>query len=330
MDIVIKQRDASFCNIKAILIYLVVFGHLIEPLTDKYAILMIIYKVIYFVHMPLFVFVSAYFLRNSEMCLKQAVRMLKLYIVLQILMYILSNYLKLGSITGIKIFENIRISTPFWHFWYLLSMGWWCILAYYLLKLGSKKIFTCWKTKLIIILLSVIIGCVAGLDGKIGRELSLSRTIVFLPYFLMGLYAPKNISMKKYKFVGIIALCISIVLMVCTINDIDKSFFWQADSYGEDILEGFIKRIICYIIALCLGFFVISCGLGRRHYFSKIGADTFKIYILHGFVILFITKFADTNNLVFVLASPIIAAIIIYLIYKIFMWSGQVYGIDER
>lgn len=51
----IKRRDPYICNIKAFLIFLVVFGHAIEPYIDRPEI-NIIYRIIYAFHMPLFVF----------------------------------------------------------------------------------------------------------------------------------------------------------------------------------------------------------------------------------------------------------------------------------
>ena len=55
------KREIIFDNARAILILLVVFGHMLQPYTsgDKY--LSALYLVIYSFHMPTFLFISGYF-----------------------------------------------------------------------------------------------------------------------------------------------------------------------------------------------------------------------------------------------------------------------------
>ena len=55
-----KTRDAKIDNLKGILIFLVVFGHLLElVITKGHA--KYIYELIYSFHMPFFIFLSGYF-----------------------------------------------------------------------------------------------------------------------------------------------------------------------------------------------------------------------------------------------------------------------------
>ena len=51
-------------NIKVVLIFLVVFGHLIERYIDTSDTLMAIYMFIYIFHMPLFIYISGYLSKN--------------------------------------------------------------------------------------------------------------------------------------------------------------------------------------------------------------------------------------------------------------------------
>lgn len=57
----ISQRDARFDNLKGILIFLVVFGHLLELVGGPAAAWL--YRLIYSLHMPAFVFCSGWFAR---------------------------------------------------------------------------------------------------------------------------------------------------------------------------------------------------------------------------------------------------------------------------
>ncbi len=62
----IKRERLFFDNARAILILLVVFGHMLQPYTsgDKY--LSALYLVIYSFHMPTFLFISGYFAKNID------------------------------------------------------------------------------------------------------------------------------------------------------------------------------------------------------------------------------------------------------------------------
>ena len=60
----ITNKKYFIDNIKVVLIFLVVFGHLIERYIDTSNTLMGIYMFIYIFHMPLFVYISGYLSKN--------------------------------------------------------------------------------------------------------------------------------------------------------------------------------------------------------------------------------------------------------------------------
>ena len=59
-----KERDYFFDNLKAVLIFLVVLGHFLLPIHGE-SVLVVVKRLIYVFHMPLFVFVSGYFAKCS-------------------------------------------------------------------------------------------------------------------------------------------------------------------------------------------------------------------------------------------------------------------------
>ena len=67
----IKERDAVYCNLKLFLIFLVIYGHMIEGRIYEDAVLMQIYRMIYSFHMPLFLFLSGLFLTDFAGCFRQ-------------------------------------------------------------------------------------------------------------------------------------------------------------------------------------------------------------------------------------------------------------------
>ena len=60
-----KERDYFFDNLKAVLIFLVVLGHFLLPIHGE-SVLVVVKRLIYVFHMPLFVFVSGYFAKKIK------------------------------------------------------------------------------------------------------------------------------------------------------------------------------------------------------------------------------------------------------------------------
>ena len=72
----IRSREALYCNLKLFLIFLVVYGHLIEGAIGQSERFALQYRIIYLFHMPLFVFLTGLFLKSKEQCASQGRRML--------------------------------------------------------------------------------------------------------------------------------------------------------------------------------------------------------------------------------------------------------------
>ena len=100
-----KERIKYFDNIKGLLIVLVVFSHFLYEFQDN------ILKSIYFFHMPIFIFVSGYFSKNSS---KNNLLKLLFY-------YIVGN-------TILMWFSFLMYKTPFsliepyYSYWYLIAL----------------------------------------------------------------------------------------------------------------------------------------------------------------------------------------------------------------
>ena len=122
----VKLREAQYCNLKFFLIFLVVYGHLIEPRIGDSAILLVQYRWIYLIHMPLFSFLSGLFINQEKDCKAQFTKTFPLYIFLQTVAVLIGN----GAIKPI---------TPFWHLWYLLSYCTWICFAWLWFRFGKGK-----------------------------------------------------------------------------------------------------------------------------------------------------------------------------------------------
>lgn len=298
----VKLRDARYSNLKLFLIFLVVYGHLIEPEIWESKTLMTQYRWIYLIHMPMFSFLSGLFLKDPQACRNQLRRLLPTYIFLQTAAVFLGN----GAVKPL---------TPYWHLWYLLSCGTWTALAWLWLRFGKGR------GKWLILAGSVLVGCAAGYFPSIGREHSLSRTLVFFPYFWLGLICDRHFPWQKLRVPGLVALGLALVMLERGGNEISVVFLYQAAPYGTPD-NGFALRLACYLLAMLLGLFLLAFMPDRRFPFTRAGADTMPAYLLHAPVVLCLRGHGLPWQV-----YPLIAGIVIYAIYKIPQWRRTLYGI---
>lgn len=270
------KRDYLFDNLKALLIFLVVLGHMIEPHRYKYEVFKFIYISIYAFHMPLFIFISGYFSKNLEKTRENAFKKC-------IIPYLIWNSLYVILVS--KTFK-IMIFQPSWIYWFLLSLFLW---KFFLGEVVKSKYG---------LLVTVILSLYVGLFPEVNRFLSLSRTIVFFPYFILGYYFKEShlsIIKKIPKLVSIIgvAILLYVTYALFTKFNISEGFLYGADAYstlGKSNMEGIAIRSFIYIITTGISIFIISAMTNKKMLISTIGKNTLLIYVLHPYVKIFFEK----------------------------------------
>lgn len=83
----VRLRMAKYCNLKCILLIFVIYGHWIETDIGSSKLLLIQYKWIYFVHMPLFAFLSGLFLGTERACKNCVKKLLPMYLLVQTVLW---------------------------------------------------------------------------------------------------------------------------------------------------------------------------------------------------------------------------------------------------
>lgn len=299
----VKMRDAAYCNLKLLLIFLVIYGHLIEPRIWQSSGLMTQYRWIYLVHMPLFAFLTGLFLRTGEVCLRQWSQCFSLYLFLQTAAVFLGD-------------GRVYPLTPYWHLWYLLSVSTWCLLGWLWFRFGRGN-------GIILLLTFIVIGCVVGYDPHIHREHSLSRTLAFCPYFFAGLLCHREIPWHKYRPLGLTCLLLTVCVMLTEGRDIPTVFLYHTAPYGS-LGNGAYLRMICYFAGFSLGLFLLSFVPTVRLPVSKVGVDTMGAYILHVPMVLWLrTKNIPWQWYLF------LTAVFLYMIHKLTQWHRTLYGIKS-
>ena len=271
------KRDPFFDNAKLLLILFVVFGHLLNDFRESSPILYSIYNFIYFFHIPGFVFIAGYFSKNygrSGHFGNLVVRMLLPYLFFHIAYHILYHFLE-----GDPVFP-LRIYDPHWTLWFLVSMVSWYALLRPLKKLPYP------------FLISLIAGLGVGCIGSAGCELSLSRTFVFLPFFVLGhLTAEKKIDFlrtKKAGWVGLFGLMTLFMGVHFLIpNGVED---WLLGSYSYSAMEmGRIQGVALRVGVYSVSFLVTACFLAvvpkRNLFFTEFGSRSLYVFLLHGFFV---------------------------------------------
>lgn len=257
------KRDFQIDNIKFLLIFLVVFGHLLELFVSSKGTLL--YLLIYSFHMPAFVFLTGYYARFEPK--KIVLKLIVPYIIFQVLYVYFSG-------------NRLQFTTPYWILWYLFAVIIWKLL----LPLCEKKL----KLSLII---AVIIALLAGFDDTIGYYLSLSRIIVFFPFFLLGNLLSKEpdklkafTTKKAVKALSVVGAAAVAAVIFLLRGSIQRGWFYGSVSYSVGAYSLWI-RMLMYIAALLIILFLLSWTPRRSlGYLTRIGRYTMTVYLLHGFV----------------------------------------------
>ncbi|WP_111931727.1 acyltransferase family protein [Clostridium tertium] len=301
----LKKRYYLLDNLKVILIFFVVFGHVIEYYINDNSILMTLYIFIYIFHMPLFIFISGYLSKNFYKMKRKAIRNLLIpYIIFNMIWY---TAVYIGTRRAM-----FSVLYPGWTLWYLLSLFFWRITLKYLIKFKH------------ILLLSFIAGVLVGLIPSIGSILSISRTIVFLPFFLLGYYATEEHLEKiksfksEYAITGILVFLLVAIYIVK--NDLfNYKFLYNSYSYNAlevSLFEGTIFRIFLYFGAIIFSICVINLVPRKEQFFSKIGKATMNIYVFHIYLVMLVYFFIPKWNIgllqnILILISPFIIIFIL-------------------
>jgi len=272
------MRNAKIDNARFVLITLVVLGHLLEPVKGGSASMEALYRFIYLFHMPAFSFLSG-MLSSSTFDAKAGQRWLATlllpYLVFQAI------YLFVNASTQQMDFVY-RVVTPFWLMWYLLSLAIWRLLLPAIMTLR-------WP-----IAVTVVVAVLVGLAPDVGYGLSLSRTFVFLPFFVAGHVLRDQMFSRNTAGEGAAALVVAIVavsgLLVAAWLMRTWPQTWFYGSYGYESLKlpawhGMINRA-GYLLAGGIGCWaVLQLMPSREGLYAWAGRNSLTVYLLHGIII---------------------------------------------
>jgi fucose 4-O-acetylase-like acetyltransferase len=299
-----KSRDYLFDNMRGVLIFLVVFGHMLTSMKDQYSAIKIIYVFIYFFHMPALTFISGYFSKNPDKARTQAFKTILLpYLILNLSTYLFKMLILKEQYFGFRFFR------PTWGLWYLFALFLW---KFFLKDLISIKY---------VLPFSFVFGVLSGFSKEFASYMALGRTFAFLPFFLLGYYCSKEHIEKIRRIPKIISLLIFIVVGICSVCIIKydifqvKNLFLKLPYPEEADVEHMFYRIFIYVIALLMIGALINITSDNKSFISKIGLNTMTVYIFHLFIVPILEKFEILNDkpYLYMAYAVVISIIITYL-----------------
>lgn len=302
-----NNRFYLFDNMRAVLIILVVLGHMLTSLASRYDVIKSIYYFIFFFHMPAMVFISGYFSKNVEKARNKAFEdILMPYIILNVCNYLFKMLILREQYFGFRFFR------PLWGLWYLLTLFLWKFFLKDLVKIRF------------ILPLSFLVGILSGFSKEFSTYMALGRVVCFLPFFLLGYYTKKEYIDKIRripKIAGIVIMLAAGALSVILTRN--KNFkmeeLFLRDYYPEDAgIEHMAYRIMIYAVALLMILALIIIMDGRKSFLSNIGQNTLTVYVLHLFTIPLLEKLEILYDRPYLyLAYSIIVTAIISYIYSL-------------
>lgn len=282
-----REREYYFDNIKALLIFLVVWGHVLKKFGSSYE-ADVIYNIIFSFHMPVFLFVTGYFAKYNPK--KVFAKMFPLYILFQTLQYA-EVYLTSVVNPEVEDLGRLQFTIPQWTLWYLLSV---MIFQLLLPAFDVDDI----RRQAGGLALAFALGIAIGFLPDTNNFMAMSRTFVFLPFFLLGYYERKNhflvdLAKKTYaKAVKVIFTAAGVLICLYFVfysEDFTSSYFYGKESFNG--VESFVWRLLGWGTAF-VWLMILLTWMPRRKfgYMAVIGANTLPVYLLHPLIMLMLLQ----------------------------------------
>jgi fucose 4-O-acetylase-like acetyltransferase len=309
------NRSKYFDNAKFILIFLVVFGHMISPYKDQDKVLFTLYTVIFLFHMPAFILISGYFakgFRKKGYLLKSVQKILIPYFIFQII------YSVFYFLVGKEKTLEFDLFQPHWSLWFLLSLFFWNLLLYVFARLKWAGL-----------LVAVILGVAIGYFEHAGSFMSISRTFVFFPYFLLGFllngeHLKRIIGAKFAVPAGVVIIITTFLFFGFSFPENAVPWLLGDTSYenmgGMQLTDGLLRGLQ-YVLTLIVVFGFLPLIPSNQYRITKIGERTLYVYLFHGFIIKAIQSIlpdAISENYFFLIAFSFMVCLVLgsYMIKK--------------
>ena len=292
-----KQRIYRYDNVKALLIFLVVLGHMTTDYVSDSHLVRWTTLWIYSFHMPAFIFLSGLVHKHyisaerASLGVKGETRMRWD----KFLGFFICGY-------GLKVFlqftRTLMGQTPLWHWieepgipWYLFVMAEFELLFYLMRRIDAKV------KPWVMICGAFALSAVIGYFPSVGDTFCLSRMINFLPIYMIGYYLDMRklnefIEQTKYKAAGAVVIIAS--LIACRMLPWGgyslrkwftgrRSYEFLSDFFGSAAVSwGWAIRLGIWAVAIMITLAVIAVIPDKdMGFITTAGSRTLNVYFWH-------------------------------------------------
>ncbi|WEG14674.1 acyltransferase family protein [Pullulanibacillus sp. KACC 23026] len=284
-----SKRIEWFDNSKGILIFLVVFGHLIESYRQIHGnqTILWLYNTIYTFHMPLFIIISGYFFREGRV--KKVIQFMGIFLIWQLidgfLTPLISSHTLPSFTDGSRLF---KLLIPYWTLWFLMGMIIWRMVTPYFLKLRFP------------ILIAIGLAIWSSYVPDLTSWFSLRKILTFYPFYLIGYWLAQKgslnqimnqVTLRPWRMrlvAGGIFLSFIVFMAFYTkwgyIYNTQQMFARYAfKDMDWSILQGSLYSLIYYgcVTLLCLSILILIPINKKLFILNRFGYYSLFIYLLH-------------------------------------------------
>lgn len=273
----VKERIQKWDILKFFLIFLVVFGHMLDVFPNPADWMKSVFLFIYTFHMPVFIFISGMFSKRNvnEKRYSKIFVYLILYFITKAVLF-LSNVIAFKTPAFSMFFEG---GVP----WYMMT-----VFACSLITIALRKFSPSY-----VLIFSIILSCLSGYDDSIVDMLSIPRIVVFFPFFYAGYCIESGdiIKFSEKKPVKIISAFILIAFAVYLFKYQNSCYWLRPLITGRNHYQiltkyndfGALLRLAYYAVVTVIGMAVICLTpkkLGKGTV-ARWGSRSLQVYILH-------------------------------------------------
>ncbi len=276
------NRIEKWDNLKALLIFTIVIGHMAGYYTDNSIDMRRVFLFIYIFHMPAFLFISGLFSKKNidQKRYANIFSYLILFYVIKIILFVTKAIIN-GEAGTFRLLEEDGSA------WYAFALFAFSFITMLVKKLDKKYAMT----------IVIILGCLVGFDPWFKDFLVLSRIVVFYPFFLAGYFInPKELVAKLdktyIKIMGWISFGILSFVVFKKINvlyDLRPLLTGRHSYRALDMSTGYgaLLRLFYYGFVFALIFLLIAIIPKRKTPFTICGRNSISIYAIHRCLIFF-------------------------------------------
>lgn len=268
-----KARAGYLDSAKFVLVQLVVIGHLLEQVRQLSPFAGAAYRFIYMFHVPALVFMSG-MVAHASFDARQGKRWLATlvlpYLVFQGI-YRYADALWQGHTFAYGVVQ------PYWLLWYLLSLASWRLLLPATLSLRYPVLFA----------MAIALG--AGCIKDIEYPFSLSRTLVFLPFFVAGHLYGERLVRSGPLLLAPLAL-VALAVLAWWLRGLSPHWLYASMPYAQmnaGPWAGMLVRLGLLAVGMVGTWSVIRLMPAGAGWLAKLGTYSLGMYLFHGLAIRF-------------------------------------------